>query len=354
MGMLEGQVQFVIGVDTHRDTHTAAVCDPAGAALTHATVATSTAGHRQLLGWAKRQASGARVWAVEGTGSFGAGLTSLLVDHGELVVEVDRPKRPARRNGAKSDTLDATRAAREVLAREHLAQPRARGEREAMRVLLATRRCVVDARTKSINQLKALIVSAPPALRERLRGRCTAAQVRCCARLRVHAAHSIEHRVTVQAMRATARRILFLEAEATDHEAELERLVANLAPFLLGELGVGALTAAQLLVSWSHPGRVRSEAAFAMLAGVAPLEASSGRVTRHRLNRAGDRQLNRALHVIALTRLRQDPTTQRYVARRRAEGKSDKEIRRCLKRILARKMFRLMQGQLTPVSASPA
>jgi transposase len=354
MGMLEGQVQFVIGVDTHRDSHTAAVCDPAGAVLTHATVATTTAGHRQLLRVAQRHAPGRRVWAVEGTGSFGAGLTSLLVDHGEWVVEVDRPKRPARRNGAKSDVLDATRAAREVLAREHLAQPRARGEREAMRVLLATRRCVVDARTKAINQLKALIVSAPPGLRERLRGQCTAAEVRCCARLRVHASHSLEHRVTVQAMRATARRILFLEAEAVDHQAELDRLVAKVAPFLLSELGVGALTAAQLLVSWSHPGRVRSEAAFAMLAGVAPLEASSGRVTRHRLNRAGDRQLNRALHVIALTRLRQDPTTQRYVARRRAEGKSDKEIRRCLKRTLARKLFRLMQNQPAPMTASAA
>jgi transposase len=354
MGMLEGQVQFVIGVDTHRDTHTAAVCDPTGAVLAHLTMATTSAGHRQLLGWVQRQAPGSRVWAIEGTGSFGAGLTSLLADQGELVVEVDRPKRPARRNGAKSDALDATRAAREVLAREHLAQPRARGDREAMRVLLATRRCVVDARTKSINQLKALIVSAPPTLRERLRGRCTAAQVRCCARLRIHTSHSLEHRVTVQAMRATARRILFLEAEAAAHQGELDRLVAKAAPFLLHELGVGALTAAQLLVSWSHPGRVRSEAAFAMLAGVAPLEASSGRVTRHRLNRAGDRQLNRALHVIALTRLRQDPTTQRYVARRRAEGKSDKEIRRCLKRILARKLFRLMQRQPTPMTASPA
>jgi transposase len=351
MGMLEGQVQFVIGVDTHRDTHTAAVCDPTGAVLVQATVATTSAGHRQLLGLTQRQAPGRRVWAVEGTGSFAAGLTSLLVDHGEWVVEVDRPKRPARRNGAKSDVLDATRAAREVLAREHLAQPRARGDREALRVLLATRRCVVDARTKAINQLKALIVSAPPALRERLRRRCTAEQVRCCARLRVHAT---QHRVTVQAMRATARRILFLEAEAAQHQAELDRLVGQVAPSLLDELGVGALTAAQLLVSWSHHGRVRSEAAFAMLAGVAPLEASSGRVTRHRLNRAGDRQLNRALHVIALTRLRQDPATSLYVARRPAQGKSDKEIRRCLKRILARKLFRLMQRELTPSPASPA
>jgi transposase len=348
MGMLEGQVEFVIGVDTHRDTHTAAVCDPTGAVLVHTTVASTTAGLRQLLRLAQRQAPGRRVWAVEGTGSFGAGLTSLLVTSGEMVVEVDRPKRPGRRNGAKSDALDATRAAREVLAREHLAQPRARGDREAMRVLLATRRCAVDARTKAINQLKALIVGAPPALRERLRGRCTAAQVRCCARLRVHATHSIEHRVTVQAMRATARRIRLLEAEAAQHQAELDRLVAKVAPFLLDELGIGALTAAQLLISWSHPGRVRSEAAFAMLAGVAPLEASSGRVTRHRLNRAGDRQLNRALHVVALTRLRQDPATSLYVARRRAQGNSDKEIRRCLKRILARKLFRLMQRQLTP------
>jgi transposase len=151
MGMLEGQVQFVIGVDTHRDTHTAAVCDPTGAVLTHATVATTTTGHRQL----RRR------------------VDSLLVDQGELVVVVDRPKRPARRNGAKSDVLDAARAAREVLAREQLAQPRARGDREALRVLLATRRCAVDARTKAINQLKALIVSAPAELRERLRHRPT-------------------------------------------------------------------------------------------------------------------------------------------------------------------------------------
>jgi transposase len=183
MGMLEGQAEFVIGVDTHRDTHTGAVCDPAGAVLAHATVPTTTGGHRELLVLADRLASGRRVWAVEGTGSFGAGLTSFLAGHGELVVEVDRPKRPARRNGAKSDLLDATRAAREVLAREHLAQPRARGDREAMRVLLATRRCAVDARTKAINQLKALIVGAPPALRERLRRGCTAEQIRCCARL---------------------------------------------------------------------------------------------------------------------------------------------------------------------------
>jgi transposase len=155
--------------------------------------------------WAGR--SGMRrtggVWAVEGTGSFGAGLTSLLTGRGETVVEVDRPKRPARRNGAKSDLLDAARIAREVLAGEHLARPRARGDRETLRVLLATCRCAVDARTRSINQLKALMVSAPPGLRERLRHRCTAAQVRCCARLRVHASHSTEHRVTVQAMRAT-------------------------------------------------------------------------------------------------------------------------------------------------------
>ena len=160
MPLLAEVVDAVIGVDTHRDTHTAAVCDPTGAVLAQATVATTSAGHRQLLGWVQRQRVGLQGWAIEGTGSFGAGLTSLLADHGELVVEVDRPKRPARRNGATSDAVDATRAAREVLARAHLAQPRARGDREAMGVLLATRRCVVDARTKSINQLKALM-SAP-------------------------------------------------------------------------------------------------------------------------------------------------------------------------------------------------
>jgi hypothetical protein len=343
MGMLTGQVDYVIGVDTHRDTHAAAVTDPTGGVLAQVTVTADQAGYAQLVAAADQHAPGRRVWAVEGSGSFGAGLTAYLLLAGEWVVEIDRPKRPARRNGAKSDALDAVRAAREALSREHLATPRARGQREAMRVLLATRRSAVAARTEAINQLKALIVGAPEQLRARLRHGCTDEQLRRCARLRLDGSAPAEHQATVWALRAAARRVRMLEQEAAAHERRLRKLVLATVPVLLDELGVGVIVAAQVLVSWSHPGRVRSEAAFAMLAGAAPVPASSGQVVRHRLNRSGDRQLNRALHTIVLVRLRLDPRTQRYAARRRAEGKSDREIRRCLKRTIARQLFRLLQ-----------
>jgi hypothetical protein len=343
MGMLTGQVDYVIGVDTHRDTHAAAVTDPTGGVLAEVVASADDAGYAQLLAAADRHAPGRRVWAVEGSGSFGAGLTAFLVVAGEWVVEIDRPKRPARRNGAKSDALDAVRAAREALSREHLAAPRARGQREAMRVLLATRRSAVAARTEAINQLKALIVGAPEQLRARLRQGCTDEQLRRCVRLRLASSASAEEQATVWALRAAARRVRLLEQEAAEHERRLRKLVLATVPVLLDELGVGVIVAAQVLVSWSHPGRVRSEAAFAMLAGVAPIPASSGQTVRHRLNRSGDRQLNRALHTIVLVRLRLDPQTQRYAARRRAEGKSDREIRRCLKRTIARQLFRLLR-----------
>jgi transposase len=219
----------------------------------------------------------------------------MLADHGEWVVEVDRPSRPARRGG-KTDALDAVRAAREALAQERPAAPRQRGDRQALRVLLATRHGAVVSRTCAINQLKALIVGAPEELRAELRGRSTNSQVAYCAALRDRPGRSLEHRMTVRVLRSTARRIQALAAEAAELEGELGRLVAAVAPWLLELPGVGPLSAAQVLVSWSHVGRVRSEAAFAALAGVSPIPASSGQVIRHRLNRGGDRQLNRALH----------------------------------------------------------
>ncbi len=222
----------------------------------------------------------------------------------------NRPTRaPARRDGAKSDDLDAVRAAREALTREHLAAPRARGDREAMRVLLTTREGAITARTKAIGQLKALIVNAPQSLRDQLRRGTTDEQLNRCARLRTLPSHSVEHRATVRTIRSTARRALMLEAEAAEHETELELLVTAVCPQLLEQPGIGVITAAQFLISWSHRDRIRSEAAFAALAGAAPIPASSGATVRHRLNRAGDRQLNRALHTVALTRLRFEPTT---------------------------------------------
>jgi len=342
--MLADRIDFVLGVDTHKHTHTAAAVTPAGGLVAHLTVAADAAGYRRLLAFADEQAPGRRIWAIEGTGSFGAGLTSHLLEHGEWVVEIDHPKRPARRNGAKTDELDAVRAAREALAREHLAQPRRRGAREALRVPLTTRENAMRARTKAICQLKDLVVSAPESLRRPLHALPSAALVAHCARVRTNTAHSVEQRYTILALRTTARRALALEAEAAELEAQLEPLVKQAAPTLLDEPGVGPVSAAQLLCSWSHAGRLRSEAAFAALAGVAPIPASSGQVTRHRLNRSGDRQLNRALHTIIVSRQVHHPETQAYVARRTVEGKSPREIKRCLKRHLARRLFRLMEG----------
>lgn len=195
----------------------------------------------------------------------------------------------------------------------------------------------------AINQLKALIVGAPEELRAELRGLGTKRQVRRCARLRQRPTRSLEHRMTVLALRSTAHRIQLLAAEAAELRAELEQLVAASAPWLLTLPGVGPISAAQVLVSWSHPGRLRSEAAFAALAGANPIPASSGQVTRHRLNRGGDRQLNRALHTIVLARLRDDADTRAYAARRRLEGKTTRDIRRCLKRAIARQLFKLLE-----------
>jgi transposase len=343
MAMLAEQVDGVIGVDTHRDTLTAAAVTRLGGVLAHITTSADAAGYRRLLDFAHAQLPGRRCWAVEGTGSFGAGLAGFLQQHGEQVLEVGRPKRPASRSGAKSDALDAVRAAREALGQDHLATPRRRGEREALRVLLTTRRCATLARVAAIGQLKALLVGAPEELRAELRGRSTAGQIDYCAGLRARPTRSLEHQATVRALRATAQRIQALAAEADQLQAELTGLVGAVAPWLLEVPGVGPLSAAQVLVSWSHAGRFRSEAAFAALAGTNPIPASSGQVTRHRLNRGGDRQLNRALHTILLVRLRIDPDTRAYMARRTAQGKSRRDAKRCLRRVIARQLFRLLE-----------
>jgi len=337
-------VEYVVGVDTHKASYTAAVVSRAGAELEVATVASDAFGHQRLLAFAQRLGPGQRLWAIEGTGSFGRGLTSFLLEHGEAVAEIDRPARPARRNGAKTDALDATRAAREALVRPYLSQPRRRGAREALRVLVRTRTTAVRARSIAICHLKSLIVTAPAQLRDQLRHWSDLRLAPKCARLRTALHHSPEHRATIAAIRSTARRILFLEAEAEDHASAIELLVQQIAPRLLAERGVGPLTAAELIIAWSHPGRLRSEAAFAQLAGVAPIPASSGQVTRYRLNRCGDRHVNCALHQIIVARLGHDADTKRYAARRTEEGKSPKEIKRCLKRFLARRLFRLLEG----------
>ena len=338
MTMLADRVDAVIGVDTHKASHTAAVVTPTGGATAHLTVPSDAIGAKRVLAFARRRAPARRVWAIEGTGSFGAGLTTYLLEQGEWVVEIDRPRRPARRNGAKSDELDAVRAAREALSREHLAQPRRRGSREALRVLLVTREAAVVERTRAVSALQALVVNAPEALRGRLRHLGTHALVLRCARLRIGPTQSLEQRATIAALRSTARRALACEAEAADLESALEVIVQQERPELLAEPGVGVITAAVILNAWSHAGRIRSEAAFAMLAGVAPIPASSGQTVRHRLNRAGDRQLNRALHTIVLSRLQHDagdPRLCRASPGRGPERPGDQALSQALRRTAA-------------------
>jgi transposase len=296
--MLEGQVDVVIGVDTHRDRHAAALLDANGGVRATLEVPSDQAGHTRLLKLADAQAPGRRVWALEGTGCYGAGLTRFLVERGEWVVEIDRPKRPRGRHGAKSDVLDAVRAGREALARDHLTTPRQRGHREALRVLHTTRAGIVQAGADARRQLKALIVTAPEPLRDRLRGRPWRQQLGACAGLVSALTDPVEHRATVRALRLTAQRALAARQEAKQLEAELRLLVMAVAPALLTEPGIGPITAAQLLISWSHAGRFRSEAAFA-------------------------------------------------TSRRIAQGKSQREIRRCLKRSLARQLYRLLERTAT-------
>jgi len=339
--MLTGHVDHVIGVDTHRDTITAAIVDGrTGGVLEERTSGTQRMNYRQALSWANKHSSERRAWAIEGAGSYGSGLTTYLLSQGEVVYEIDRPTRLARRNGAKSDEIDAVRAAREALAREHLATPRSRGLREAMRTLVVTRNGAVRARTEATNHLKSLIVTAPEGLRDQLRHHRTDKQIDRCARLRVRPEHTLEHRGTTRALRAAARRIQFLQAEANELELNIRELVETCCPTLLQLSGVGTITAAQIFIAWSHPGRIRNEAAFAALAGVAPIPASSGQTIRYRLNRGGDRQLNRALHTIVLVRLRTDDKTRTYASRRTADGKTPREIKRCLKRAVARELYR--------------
>jgi transposase len=342
MPALHRDLGVVIGVDPHKHTHTAAAVGPTGAVLEHLTVRADPAGYRQLIAFGQRH--DATLWAIEGTGSFGAGLTTALLARCHRIVEVDRPQRPPRRGGVKSDDIDAVRAARQALAGVGLSEPRSRGDREGIRVLLTTRAQAVEFRTQAISALHALVTSAPDGLRERLRTLPLGQLLRICAGLRDSSRRSVEESATVLAMRSTARRALACQQEAAELEGQLDRLVRRLAPQLLDQLGIGPVVAGQVITSWSHHGRVRSEAAFAKLGGVAPIEASSGTISRHRLNRSGDRQLNRALHTIVLVRVRQDSATKDYVQRRLAAGKTIREIKRCLKRYVARQLFRQLEA----------
>lgn len=354
MVMLAEHYDYVIGGDPDRDTIDLAVLDTATGSV-RAEISDQAEGlaYRRLLAWALQAAPGRRVWALEGTGSFAAGMVTLLAEAGEDVIEIHNKKRP---RGAKNDRIDAVQAARTALGQTEQATPRERGLREALRQVLATRQGVLMSRTKAINELKSLIVVSPEHLRAQLRGIALAKQLDRIDQLTSPADATLEHQVTIRTLRSIAARIRFLIKQTAELDDELAALVPQhpAGPTLLAEPGVGPVVAAQLLISWSHRGRVRNEAAFASLAGVAPLEASSGQRTQHRLSRIGDRSLNRALHTVAITRLRCHPESQTYETRRAAQGKTHRDIRRSLKRILARHFYRLLQSATFPANPEEA
>ncbi len=348
--------QITGGVDTHRDTHHAAVIDQVGRRLADAEFPATPAGYRQLLQWLTQRGAVQQV-GVEGTGAYGAGLARFLRSHGIVVVEVDRPNRKDRRTHGKSDPIDAYAAATAALNGTASGTPKTRdGRVEAIRALRVVRRGAVKARTQAMNQLKGLIVTAPAELRESLRGLPAALLITTCARLRPGvvdpAQASANSGSTKTALRHLARRYQQLSQEIAELDAELHPLVQAAAPTLLELPGVGPEVAGQLLASaGDNPDRLRSESAFAHLCGVAPLPASSGRTDRHRLSRGGDRAANNALHTVVLTRLRYDSRTRDYVSRRTGQGLSKKEIMRCLKRYVAREVYRILTAEAPPSTA---
>jgi transposase len=341
------------GVDTHGRTHHAAVLDAQGRLLGDREFPADRDGYRQLLGWLGRRGQ-VGVVGVEGTGSYGAGLAGYLLDQQVRVVEVDRPDRRTRRQRGRSDPIDAEAAARAVLAGVATAAPKRRdGIVEAIRVLRTARSGAVKARTAAINQLKALLVTAPASLREALDGRSTPALVGACARLRPDQTVLADPaQATKAALQAVAQRIQLLEAEIDLADQRLAALVGRAAPRLLQLLAIGNDHAGQLLVTaGQHPERLRGEAAFAHLCGVAPIPASSGKVRRHRLHRGGDRDANRALHLAVVVRMRFCPRTRAYVERRTKEGLSKPEIMRCIKRYLAREVYHALVADFEALHA---
>lgn len=326
-----------IGIDTHRDGHVAVALDRFGAARGSMTVGADANGYLCLWRWACEL--GEPVFAIEGAGSYGAGLARFLVSAGAAVYECERPRRAQRRRG-KSDLIDATLAAGRLLSGEPLARLRGGGVREDLRLLLLERRGAVRARTAALNQLQAVVVTAPEALRARFRGLDGSELAATVAGLREQRGESAIVRAVLGRL---ARRVRELTREIEELDSQLEAIVARLVPELLAESGVGPVCAAQLVVSSGDPTRMASEASFAALAGTSPVQASSGLQQRHRLNRGGDRQLNRALHVIALNRVRWHPETAAYHQKLLASGNTPREARRCVKRMLARYFHHRLQ-----------
>jgi transposase len=334
---------ITLGVDTHKDAHVAVALDGLGRRQGTLSIPTTPEGYKKLVDWASGFGPLEHA-GVEGTGSFGAGLARFLKSRGIKVFEVIRPKRTQQYRSGKSDPIDAESAARSVLADTAIGEPKgADGEVEMIRTLRITRRSAVKARAQAANQLRALLLTAPEGLKSELCGLSTARVVEKASRLRPGATPSDVEEATKFALRSMARRYQHLSEEIGKLDEQLNRVVSQVAPELVAVEGIGTDTAASLLIAvGDNPERLKSEAAFAHLCGAAPIPASSGKTVRHRLNRHGNRDANRALYVIAVCRMSRDERTRTYVAKRTAEGKTKKEIIRCLKRYIAREIYRIL------------
>jgi transposase len=350
---LDSKVEVILGVDTHLDVHVGVAVDHLlGRRLGELSVPTTAKGYERLLCWAESFGP-VRCAGIEGTSSYGAGIARHLKAQGVEVLEVERPKRRQRssRRNVKSDPSDAESAARAVLAGETSGVPKSGcGCVEMIRALRAARRSAMKSRTQAANQLQGLRVTAPDQLRHRLRRLSSKELVSVAARFRLADDPRDVPAATKFALRSVARRYEALSGEIAELDTQLDRLVRQVAPELVSLAGIGTDHAATLLiVAGDNPKRLRSEASFASLCGVSPVEASSGKVVRHRLNRGGNREANRALYMICLARMRRDRRTQEYVARRTQEGKSKREIIRCLKRYVAREVYGVLVPAAPPI-----
>ena len=351
MPMLAELIDAVLGVDTHRDTHHAELALPTGAAIATYSISNDSTGYAQLLAWASERAPGPRlVLSIEGTRSYGAGLARAAAAAGLTVIECEQPNRTTRRGKGKSDPIDAHLAVLTALQldADKLPTPRADGDREALRILLCARQELTTTNTAQTNRLRALLRDGDDTDRRLARARLSDALLVRLARRRQPAGASRQQAVRHAEIRRLALALRQAARALKANRTELAAIVNDLVPGLTTRPGIGPVSAAQAIVSFSHAGRCRNDAAFATLAGASPIEASSGQTTRHRLNRGGDRALNKAIHTIANTRMRSDPDTQAYLTRRRAEGKSDREIRRCLKRYIARQLYRTLTAAINP------
>lgn len=352
--MLAELVSVVIGVDPDLERiHVAAIDATTAGELGSESFPNSPDGHADAMVWADSYSGPVgRAWAIEGAGSYGARLTRACQIAGELVVEFSFPSGPAAPDGAKSDHLDAVRAGREVLGRTNQATPRATtdGAHGSIRSLTASRDSLVRQRTALINTLKAILMAGPEDLICGLESCTTLVLVKRCAQLRPPSdpVATNEIAATKLALKSLAQSIRQIDTAVDELTAAMESHIAQIAPALLQEFGVGPVSAAQILIAWGHQGRIRNADAWGKLSGTAPIEASSGKhQNKHRLNRRGDRALNCALHTIAVSRARHDPKTKAFIAKKISEGKSHRDARRALKRYIGRHLYRILENPPT-------